>query len=192
MSLQRDHQLDAEVDGALLLVSFGLDVEEHERRLDAGVGAVADETMLAALLTLPDDGLGRVEDRFVPLFDDPATSSLATVVEDPDGSLWAQRTLRSPVSVSQIDAHAESWRRGLRLAHDWVGYAARVIHLPTLDDVALSCLEAVEYGVGLVTEEGTLVAPSEYRPRRWTAARWRFAELVYAQFLSQATPSAQT
>ncbi|WP_341976856.1 hypothetical protein [Microbacterium sp. LWO13-1.2] len=192
MSLQRDHQLDAEVDGAQLLVSFGLDLEEHQRRHKAGVAAVPDETLLAALLSIPEDRLGPVEPRFVHLFDDPATSAYATVIDDPDGNRWAQCTLRAPVSVSQIDAYADSWRGGLRLAHDWVGYAARVIHLSAIDDVGLPCIEAAEYGVGLVTDAGTLVTPSEYRPRRWTAARWRFAELVYDQFLNQAIPSAHT
>lgn len=184
MPKQRDHQLDAVIDGSALLISFTLNEDEHRRRRLSGVGAVTDEHLLAALLGLSVDRLGRVEPRFSHLFDDPSTSAYATVVDDPEGGRWAQRALTAPVQIDQIDAHTDSWRHGLKIAHSWAGYAPRVIHVSSVPDRALPCIEASEYGIGLVAEDTLLVAPAEYRPRRWTAARWRFAELVYARYLS--------
>lgn len=184
MPKQRDHQLDAVIDGSALLVSFTLDEDEHRRRRESGVGAVTDEMLLAALLSLPEDSLGRVEPRFERLFDAPSTSEFATVVDDPEGGRWAQRTLRCPVHVDQIEAFAESWRHGLRIAHTWAGYGPRVVRVSEAPDTVLPCMEASRYGVGFVTDNALLVAPAEYRPRRWTAARWRFAELVYARYVS--------
>ena len=175
-------------DGCPLTVTYLLDLQEHQQRVDRRVGAVVDERTLAALLSLPDNDLGPVSDRFLSILAGDQTSAWATLIREPHGSAWGQRNLGVPVEVVGIEARAKEWTRGCALAHRWAGYAPRTVRVarPLRGDQTLLLTEAAHYGLGVIAgdQKAPLLEPSPYAPRRWTAARWRFAELVYDQFLS--------
>lgn len=175
------------IDGSQLTVTYRVDAVEHERRRAQRCGAVTDEFALAAVLTLPEEDLAPIPDRFVPVFAPEHASGLAAVVGDPDGGFWGQRLLSPVVEVLEIETVAESWGRGCAVAHEWVGYGPRVV---AVEDSELSMsptllMEASHYGIGVVAGAGQerVLEPAPFRPRRWTSARWRFAEIVYEQFL---------
>jgi hypothetical protein len=171
-------------DGTELTVVYLLSEPEHHMRLRTNTGGVENERLLAALLSLPTTALAPLERRFEKVFEDPATSNFATILEDPDGRRWGQRRLGVPIEVLRIEARAKNWTRASAVAHEWVGYAARVVHLdevPTkLESVLL--MEAAFYGIGVTVGGEKLLEPCAYRPQRWTSARWRFAEQIYSQF----------
>lgn len=174
--------------GCPLTVTYLVDEREHKRRSDERVGAVTDERTLAALLSLPDDDLAPVPSRFVRALPEDHTSPLAALIKDPHGSLWGQRKLGVPVEVVEIEARAKDWARGCALAHRWVGYAPRSVRIacPLPVDPTMLLTEAAHYGLGVIAgdQDTRVLEPSAYKPRRWTASRWRFAELVYEQFLT--------
>lgn len=177
--------------GCPLTVTYLVDELEHKTRTAKGLGAVTDERTLAALLALPGDDLAPVPPRFLKALSHDRASSLAVLIRDPDGSAWAQRKLGVPVELVEIEARAKDWKRGSDLAHRWVGYAPRTVRVacPVPNDPTLLLTEAAHYGLGVIAGEDAtrLLEPSVYRPRRWTAARWRLAELVYEQFLTSDT-----
>ncbi|MFF2243298.1 hypothetical protein ACFVTM_03850 [Arthrobacter sp. NPDC058130] len=175
-------------DGCPLTVTYLVDDKEHRSRSDKALGAVTDERTLAALLALPVDDLAPVPSRFLKALSGNGTASLAMLIREPHGSTWGQRKLGVPVEVLEIEARARDWTRGCALAHRWVGYAPRTVRVacPIPGDPTLLLTEAAHYGLGVIAgaQDTRLLKPSAYEPRRWTPSRWRFAELVYEQFLT--------
>jgi hypothetical protein len=172
------------IDGVTVTLSYALDAAEHDRRQVAGVGALTDEFLLAALVSLPSDDLARVDERFTRVLASPGASQVAWISEDPEEGLWGRRLVNCPVEIIQLETELTTWRRGCELVQPWVGYGPRIVHATDeLDPFELS--EAAHYGIGVVHPDGhRLLDPGDYRPQRWGSARWRFAELVYEQFLA--------
>lgn len=169
-------------DGAELTVTYAVDRAEHESRVSNGAGAVADEFFLAALLSVPDDRLGKVDARFEDVLCGSSAAALATVIQDPESGVWAQRRARAAVQVMGIEIVSSSLSRGCSAAQRWAGYGPRVVQSPAKVST-FELTEAAHYGIGVVTHEGQhLLPPAPFVPVRWSSARWRFAELVYAQF----------
>lgn len=181
------------IDRCKIAVTYTLDLEVHGVRTSAGIGAVADERLLAALMTLSSSTLTAVDERFRDVFDDSSAAQCAVIVEAPDGRLWAQRRLEPAVTILDIEAEATSWRDGLGAVDKWAGHGARTVALTrSIRNLDVSLLEASFFGIGVrdSNRDRVLLAPAPYRSRRWTSARWRFAELVYGQFLEVSVPSA--
>jgi len=174
-------------DGAALTVVYGVDLDEHRRRVGSGVSAIPNEYLLAAAMTLPDDDLAPVPPRFTAPLTGPEGHTVSAVLADPAGEVWGRRILQPVVEVLEITAEADSWTRGCAVAHEWVGYGPRVVRVEEQDaaDWSLLMTEASHYGIGIVRglQDDRILEPAPFRPRRWTAARWRFSELVYEQFL---------
>lgn len=180
-------------DGAELTVLYALDTKEHEDRQRSGIHAVEDEQTLAALIELPTDSLRLIEPRFNSVFARAESNALAVVVEDPEGQRWGQRRLGVPVHILEIEARASRWKHAAPLAHRWVGYAPRTVCLDDVGegDAETVLIEASFYGIGIAraADGSRLLAPADFISRRWTSARWWFAERVYGQFLTlTATP----
>lgn len=165
-----------------LTVTYAVDWVEHEARIACDIGGILDEFLLAALLHTPDDCLGRVHPRFEQALLHPTVAPLATVVEDPEGGFWAQRRVHPAVDVVGIEISSPTLKQGCFVAHRWAGYGPRTVHTSATAS-PFELTEAAHYGIGLVTDEGQqLLPPATFVAERWSSARWRFAELVYAQF----------
>ncbi|MDF2047094.1 MULTISPECIES: hypothetical protein [Microbacterium] len=168
-------------DGAELTVTYTVDPGEHEARIDANVGAFANEFLLAALLTLPTDCIGPVDPRFERVLRNPTSSAAATVISDPDGGLWARRRIGAVVDVLGIEISSATLQRGCSVAHRLAGYGPRTVHSSRAAN-ALALTEASHYGIGFIDADGRrLLAPATFVAERWSSARWRFAELVYGR-----------
>jgi hypothetical protein len=170
-------------------ITYALVRDEHERRLNASFVALADEASLAGLMELPSDDLGPVPRRFTRMVERSWNNdAVAVAITDVDGSWWASRTLAVPIRPVEVVIHARRWRAGINAAHHWNGFASRVLHVDALteSEAMIATTEASYYGVGLrvgVNDQSrTLVEPSPFQPRLFTAARWCFAETVYEQF----------
>lgn len=176
----------AVVDRREFSVTYRIDEREHARRKSLGLRAVTGSRTLAALLSLPEDGLGQPEALLADTFDDPTTSAMASIIEDPDGVRWGSRLLAAPLEVVEIEVSARSWARGREHVHPLAGIAPRVVRLEGRlpRDASFTLTEASHYGIGIVNAEHELViAPGDYASRRWSVGRWQFAEIVYGQFL---------
>lgn len=172
-------------DGTELTVTYAVDPSEHDARVAAGVGAFTNEFLLAALLTLSGKDLSPIEPRFERVLQAPDAACAATVIADPDGGLWGQARARCVVDIIGIEISSSSLRRGCTLAHRWAGYGPRTVHSPRAA-TAIDLTEASHYGIGFVGSDGEyLLTPATFVAERWSSARWRFAELVYAQHRAQ-------
>ena len=175
-------------DGAELTVLYAVDDREHCRRESRGIGAITDEAVLAALVNVPTSKLVRVSRRFWTAFDRPHGQDLAVVISDPDGVLWAQRKLSTPVAVIHIEIGSADLESGITSAHRWVGYGPRTVRVGrSPNDESLS--KARQYGIGVLTNgsDRPVLEPAQFDSRRWTSARWRFSELVYELYLQSAS-----
>jgi hypothetical protein len=169
-------------DRSLLTVTYSVNRAEHEARVSAGRRELRGEFLLAALLSAPEDQLGPVSPRFEPVLRKASSAHLATILEDPEGGLWAQRRVQPAVDVRSIEITSSSLERGCSIAHRWAGYGPRTITMSaSVSEFELT--EASHYGIGLQMADGECVMlPAAFVPQRWSSARWRFAELVYGQF----------
>ncbi|WP_323510512.1 hypothetical protein [Cryobacterium sp. 10S3] len=172
-----------------MTITYALVRDEHERRLRSDFVSLTDEASLAGLMELPTDDLGPVPRRFRRMVGRTWIDDVvAVVVEDVDGTPWATRLLAVPTRPVEVEIHAKRWREGVNAAHHWNGFASRVLQFDALSDgeLAIAMTEVGYYGIGLkVGPAGasrTLVGPSPFQPRLFTAARWSFAETVYDQF----------
>lgn len=169
-------------DRSMLTVTYSVNRAEHEARLRAGLREIRDEFLLAALLSAPEDQLAPVSSRFERELRKADSAHLATVLEDPEGGLWAQRRVQPAVDVRSIEITSTSLKRGCTVAHRWAGYGPRTI-TTSASASTFELTEASHYGIGLQMTDGECVMPpAAYVPQRWSSARWRFAELVYGQF----------
>jgi hypothetical protein len=169
-------------DRTLLTVTYSVNSTEHESRVRAGRREIRDEFLLAALLGAPEDRLEPVAPRFERVLRKAGTAHLVTILEDPEGGLWAQRRARPAVDVRSIEITSTSLKQGCTVAHRWAGYGPRTI-MTSASVSTLELTEASHYGIGLRMTDGECVMmPAAFVPQRWSSARWRFAELVYGQF----------
>lgn len=169
-------------DRSLLTVTYSVNHAEHEARVRAGLREIRNEFLLAALLSAPEDQLGPVSPRFERVMRKADSAHLATLLEDPDGGLWAQRRVQPAVDVRSIEITSSTLKRGCSIAHRWAGYGPRTI-TTSASVSTFELTEASHYGIGLQMTDGECVMlPAAYVPQRWSSARWRFAELVYGQF----------
>lgn len=169
-------------DRSLLTVTYSVNRAEHEARVSGGRRELRGEFLLAALLSAPENQLGPVSPRFEAVLRKANSAHLATILEDPEGGLWAQRRVQPPVDVRSIEITSSSLERGCSIAHRWAGYGPRTITM-SASVSAFELTEASHYGIGLQTVDGECVMmPAAFVPQRWSSARWRFAELVYGQF----------
>lgn len=170
-------------DGACLTVTYIVDIAEHESRRSRGLGAVTDEFLLAGLLSLPIDDMSAIDTRFTRALRSETASEMVTVIRDPEGGFWGRRRLEVPVEVVELETDSAKWRSGRSVAHQWVGYGPRLVHIDE-EIEPFELAEASHYGIGLVAHDGVrILEPAPYCPHRLTSARWRLAELVYTQFL---------
>ena len=168
-------------------VTYRLDGAVHAWRRESGLESVTTSRTLAALLSLPLNGLGPVDPLLADVFVDPATSAMAVIVDDPDGARWGRRLLRAPLTVMEIELPATRWSRGRDAAHCWAGFGPRVVRVDgTLPrDETFVFAEASHYGIGIKAASGELLLePGEYMSSYWSLARWAFAETLYGQFLA--------
>lgn len=169
-------------DRSLLTVTYSVNLAEHDARVRAGRREIGDEFLLAALLSVPEDQLGLVSPRFERVLRKADSAHLATILEDPEGGLWAQRRAQPAVDVRSIEIRSTSLKRGCSVAHRWAGYGPRTI-TTSASASTFELTEASHYGIGLQMPDGECVMmPAAFVPQRWSSARWRFAELVYGQF----------
>jgi hypothetical protein len=170
-------------------ITYALVSGEHERRLRSSFVSLTDEAALACLMDLPTGGLAPVPRRFRRMIrrgwcDD----AVAVVIDDVDGTPWASRRMAVPTRPVEVEIHATQWRAGIDAAHNWNGFASRVLQFDALSEseLPIAMTEASHYGIGLkVGGSGTrrtLVEPAPFKPALFTAARWRFAETIYEQF----------
>lgn len=169
-------------DRSVLTVTYAVNRVEHAARVRAGLREIRDEFLLAALLSVPEDQLGPVSPRFERVLRQTDNAHLATVLEDPEGGLWAQRCARPALDIRSIEITSTSLKHGCAVAHRWAGYGPRTI-TTSAPVSTFELTEASHYGIGLQLTDGECVTmPAAYVPQRWSSARWRFAELVYGQF----------
>ncbi|GAA3640640.1 hypothetical protein GCM10022200_25420 [Microbacterium awajiense] len=169
-------------DRSLLTVTYSVNRAEHEARVRAGRREIRDEFLLAALLGAPEDRLQPVSPRFERVLRKADSAPLVTILEDPEGGLWAQRRVQPAVDVRSIEITSTSLKRGCIVAHRWAGYGPRTI-TTSASVSTFELAEASHYGIGLQMTDGECVMmPATFVPERWSPARWRFAELVYGQF----------
>lgn len=169
-------------DRSLLTVTYSVHLDEHNARVRAGRREIRDEFLLAALLSVPEDQLGKVSPRFERVLRKADSAQLATILEDPEGGLWAQRRAQPAVDVRSIEITSTSLKRGCSIAHRWAGYGPRTI-TTSASASTFELTEASHYGIGLQMPDGEcVIMPAAFVPQRWSSARWRFAELIYGQF----------
>lgn len=169
-------------DRSVLTVTYSVNRSEHEARVSAGRREIRDEFLLAALLSAPEDQLGPVTPRFERVLRKADSTYLATILEDPEGGVWAQRHAQPPVEVRSIEIASTSLKRGCLIAHRWAGYGPRTV-TTSASASTFELTEAAHYGIGFQKTDGECVMmPAAFVPQRWSPARWRFAELVYGQF----------
>lgn len=180
----------ADVFGSRITVTYAVNAEEHARRNQVGTAAIEDERALAMLLALPTDDLAPVPPRFVDVAIDLASHSASTVdiFADPDGDVWARRRVDVPVRVVEIEIASSRWPLAMRAAHRWNGYGPRrIVMARGVPDELAASIEASHYGIGLTIDDGSgarvIIDADTFSPRRFTAARWLFAETVYRQFV---------
>ncbi|WP_068482634.1 hypothetical protein [Pseudoclavibacter helvolus] len=169
-------------DRSQLTVTYSVNRIEHEARVRSGLREIRDEFLLAALLDAPEDRLDPVSQRFERVLRKADSAHLVTILEDPEGGLWAQRRVQPAVEVRSIEITSASVKHGCTVAHRWAGYAPLTI--TTSASVSTFELTKVShFGIGLQMADGDCVMrPATFAPQRWSSARWRFAELVYGQF----------
>lgn len=167
--------------GTEALICYRVDTAEAERRRRAGAETIASADVLELLLDLP---LGvPVPVTSLSHREDAALSCVpAGAVCVRDGEVT--RHAVAPVAVDLAVIAGRSWRHGLKIAGRFAPFCARAMVLPRCPlDLTDLCLEAGFYGVGVIIVDDrstqVLVAPAPFRRSRWTAAGWRFLEVVY-------------
>lgn len=162
-------------------------LDEIERRAEAGLGGILDESLLEALLVLPVD---------IPV---PAEALHADTQRElsaaPSGCVdfvdeTVIRRAMSPIRVLSAGVCAATWSDGLSQAGQFASYCERYAVLTSpADDLDHAAMEASFYGIGLATmTRGSeslqwIVRPGSFRPTRETVASWHFAESAFEAML---------
>lgn len=168
----------------LVCLSVRLNSQEHERREAKKIHAPRNEYLLSVLLALPLGELSPVKTSHRSALPALLNQRLLSIVEDPDGDLWGQSEIASPLEIHGIEVSAKSPKRALSIAHQWAGFGQRTItSRANPDSHALLLSEASMYGIGARVESSGewLLQPAPYSPKNWTIARWKLAEKLYAE-----------
>ncbi|WP_156971424.1 hypothetical protein [Knoellia sinensis] len=160
---------------------------EHERRMQAHLGAVTDLALLDLFLTLPQGW------------------PVATTALDPEDwdhlrraprGCWTGdhgvdivRLLQRPCQVETVVVDGDRWHKSLETARRFAAAAPVVVRTPADARVDSSMLWAAQLlGIGVWQVEGAdhrvLVAPEVPPGGVVKAAKWRFEEWAYRQWLT--------
>ena len=186
----------AQVSGACADAVVAVDLVEHVRRTDLGMGAVGDRGVLHALMCLP---LGAA----IPVDDlDQVTRDLLR--RAPAGCVeWldvdrVRRRVQPVAQVPLVVVRAATWRSGHRRANAFEPFAPRVVVLSRaprrVEEIAW---EADADGIGLWIfrpggEIDEVVAPASYSCRYVKPAGWLFGEAAYGAWLAGRRPHTVT
>lgn len=170
------------------LLSFDLDEAEHERRQACGLGAIASFTLIEPLMVLPEGYPVPSGDVNYALH--PTLRRMPVGVLAPDRPDYLRLAIR-PARNFLTYVKAKRWAHGhLDRASKFAPMGQRAIVLSSSAKVpgADELSEADFYGVGVGRITATsafewLLDPEPYRPKRFTAAAWRFAEGAYGAWL---------
>lgn len=170
-------------------LAFTLNTAEHARRQTAGLHALDRYTWIEPLMTLP-QGCPVPLDAINPALH-PTLRRIPEGVFEPGRPDYLRLAI-PPASNFTAYVKAKRWAPGhLARASAFAPVGQRAIVLASTAKppgaMALSEADFWGIGVGRITDSGGfewLLAPAPYRPVRFTAARWRFAELVYGAWLT--------
>ena len=163
-------------------VRVRVDLHEHERRRDVGIGAVTNQRLLDVLMSLP-IGLG------VPV-DAIDEGSRRVVRRAPDGTVAEVgtefvRLLRRPIMIESVLATAGTWRAAQPAISYFAPHCERTVRLTLSEVEPPVSAEAEHLGVGIESMDGDLlVAPRPFVTRRFTSYGWWFTETVYEEWLA--------
>ena len=178
------------LDGARMLVALELDVDEHVRRVDTGVGAITSTALLHGIWLLPAGGAVRA----AGLPDNKVRSlRAAPYVAQQRGSNFV-RTYSPPGVVRAVAFSGRCVERAVLRAARFTPIFQRFVLLDAdCPEIPIRVQwEAREWGVGIVAQgrgnrteqvvpaaEAVVGVPSVYR--------WWVAELAYRRFLHDST-----
>jgi hypothetical protein len=169
-----------------------VDVAEHARRAEAGLGAVPDLSVLHALMCLPLHAavpvadLGDVVRRLL-------SKAPPGCVDWLDDRTQVRRCFVPAASAPLVVVRGATWRPALRRAAAFEPFATRIVLLTRPPRrVADIAWEADVDGAGLwIThpsgEIEEIVAPAPFVQRYVKPAGWRFAEHAYAAWLAHSS-----
>lgn len=159
--------------------------DEHARRRACGLGALEDSALLRVLFDLP---VGEpVPSSRLSRWDRSVLSrSPVGAVETSHGAVT--RLACPAVKVEMVAVRARNWERGIYWASQFGPFCQRTLVLssmPTADrDRDLLLVESRMFGIGVIisgqADEGWLVPPAPFRPRRASSGQWLFHERAYA------------
>lgn len=168
-----------------------IDPAEHARRQAAGLEHIRDShcALLDALMTLPPG---------MPIaYDDLTKRQQNAVRRAPSGILdvtlgIVTRYAMRPCRVDLATVHANCTRDSIGRASSYAPVCTRAVVTPTPPRRNYLLSEADYWGIGVFLDHGngeleTLLPPEPWRPKRHTAAAWRFAEAAYASYLTHTT-----
>jgi hypothetical protein len=173
--------------GSDVWVFYRKDKDEWDRRNRVGAERLDRMDALETLLQLPvgmpvpgaslADSLCRAVD-VLPMG--------AALVED--GQVTRQAVRPLVVDMVVVRSSGRNWRDGLKRAGRFAPFGRRALLVdPPPQERETLLLEAAFYGIGILTLGGDtaelLLEPRAYRPRRHTAAAWRFVEQVYLRLV---------
>ena len=163
-------------------VRVRVDLHEHERRDAGGLGAVTNQRLLDALMSLP-MGLGVSVDAVDEDSRQVVRRAPAGVVDEVDGEFV--RLARRPVVIESVLATARSWRAAQASISCFAAHCERTVRLPLVEVDPLLRVEAEHLGVGIESIDGELlVEPRPFVARRFTSYGWWFTEVLYEQWMA--------
>jgi hypothetical protein len=101
-----------------------------------------------------------------------------------DGQVTRNAVRPLAVDLVVVRSSGRNWRDGLKRAGRFAPFSRRALLIdPPSEEWETLLLEAAFYGIGILIPAGggveLVLEPRAYRPRRHTAAAWRFVEQVY-------------
>jgi hypothetical protein len=168
--------------GSDVMIAYGRDRAEHDRRTDCGTGALQSSEQLELLMSLP---IGwPVPVRSLSYREQRLLRRLPKGIVHVAGGA-VERLAVSPVKVELAIIRAANWQSGLERAGRFAPFTARMMWLPRLPlDTGVLLREASDYGIGVLTGSAdkaeVVAAPPRFVRRRFTTAGWLFTEQVYA------------
>lgn len=163
-------------------VRVRVDLHEHERRCDVGLGAVTNQRLLDVLMSLP-IGLGVSVDAVDEGSRRVVRRAPAGLVDEVGADFV--RLLRRPVMIESVLATAGTWRAAQAAISCFAAHCERTVRLPLSEVEPLVGAEAEHLGVGIESIDGDLlVAPRPFVTRRFTSYGWWFTEKVYEEWLA--------